>query len=83
MSAASLLPTLETQDTPALLLDVTRLDRNIARLRWLAVWRSEQKFVTAANILAVTLAFISIAGITQLLVKTSGSVITRGGWPLT
>jgi D-serine deaminase-like pyridoxal phosphate-dependent protein len=32
MTAASL-PTLEAQDTPALLLDVTRLDRNIARLR--------------------------------------------------
>jgi D-serine deaminase-like pyridoxal phosphate-dependent protein len=32
MSTASL-PTLEAQDTPALLLDVTRLDRNIARLR--------------------------------------------------
>jgi D-serine deaminase-like pyridoxal phosphate-dependent protein len=33
MSAAATLPTLETQETPALLLDVTRLDRNIARLR--------------------------------------------------
>jgi D-serine deaminase-like pyridoxal phosphate-dependent protein len=33
MSATATLPTLETQDTPALLLDVTRLDRNIARLR--------------------------------------------------
>ena len=33
MSATATLPTLETQDTPALLLDVPRLDRNIARLR--------------------------------------------------
>ncbi len=33
MSTTATLPTLEAQDTPALLLDVTRLDRNIARMR--------------------------------------------------
>ena len=33
MSATATLPTLEALDTPALLLDVTRLDRNLARTR--------------------------------------------------
>lgn len=57
-------------------LDLSYYTRNIARLRWLAASRGEQKFMTTANIIAVTLAAVSIVGIFQLLVKTSGSVIT-------